>query len=108
MNLRQVGISFLGLLPFTLLHAAPTSTTTTPIKHLVVIFDENNSFDHYFGTYPFATNPAGDPAFYPEPDTPSVNGLTSTLLQHNSNGVAPFRLDRSQAVTCDNDNHYGT
>ena len=25
-----------------------------PIKHLVVIFDENVSFDHYFGTYPFA------------------------------------------------------
>jgi phospholipase C len=24
--------------------------TTTPIKHLVVIFQENVSFDHYFGT----------------------------------------------------------
>ena len=24
--------------------------TTTPIRHLVVIFDENVSFDHYFGT----------------------------------------------------------
>jgi phospholipase C len=31
--------------------------TTTPIKHVVVLFDENISFDHYFGTYPFATNP---------------------------------------------------
>ena len=28
--------------------------TTTPIKHLVVIFGENISFDHYFGTYPNA------------------------------------------------------
>ena len=28
--------------------------TTTPIKHLVVIFQENVSFDHYFGTYPNA------------------------------------------------------
>jgi phospholipase C len=26
--------------------------TTTPIKYVVVIFQENNSFDHYFGTYP--------------------------------------------------------
>ena len=26
--------------------------TRTPIKHLVVIFQENVSFDHYFGTYP--------------------------------------------------------
>jgi phospholipase C len=33
-----------------------------PIKHLVVIFDENISFDHYFGTYPNALNPAGEPA----------------------------------------------
>jgi phospholipase C len=24
--------------------------TKTPIKHLVVIFNENESFDHYFGT----------------------------------------------------------
>jgi len=36
-----------------------TTPTTTPIKHVVVIFDENVSFDHYFGTYPNATNPAG-------------------------------------------------
>ena len=31
--------------------------TTTPIKHVVVIFGENISFDHYWGTYPIATNP---------------------------------------------------
>ncbi|RZL57625.1 MAG: hypothetical protein EOP65_06675, partial [Sphingomonas sp.] len=36
--------------------------TATPIKHLVVIFGENQSFDHYFGTYPQASNPAGEPA----------------------------------------------
>ena len=37
--------------------------TTTPIKHLVVIFQENVSFDHYFATYPTATNPASEPSF---------------------------------------------
>jgi len=78
----------------------------TPIKHVVVIFDENNSFDHYFGSYPNATNPPGEPAFYPTGDTPAVNGLNGPLLTHNPNSVAPFRLDRSMAVTCDNDNHY--
>ena len=31
--------------------------TATPIKHLVVIFQENVSFDHYFGTYPNAHEP---------------------------------------------------
>src|SRR5580693_4646534 len=28
----------------------------TPIKHVVVLFNENVSFDHYFGTYPTAAN----------------------------------------------------
>lgn len=84
----------------------PQSKTTTPIKYLVVIFDENNSFDHYFGTYPFAANPPGEPEFHAAPETPAVNGLTAPLLLHNLNPANPFRLDRSQAATCDNDNHY--
>ena len=52
--------------------------TATPIKHLVVIFDENNSFDHYFGTYPNA-QPNLDGSVYfgrPKNGTPLVNGLT--------------------------------
>ena len=33
--------------------AAPNvAKTATPIRHLVVVFQENVSFDHYFGTYP--------------------------------------------------------
>jgi phospholipase C len=80
--------------------------TATPIRHLIVIFDENISFDHYFGTYPNAANPPGEPEFIAEPGTPVVNGLTSTLLQFSPDAAAPFRLDRSENVTCDNDNHY--
>ena len=86
--------------------------TATPIKHLVVIFDENNSFDHYFGTYPNA-QPNLDGSVYfgkPKDDTPLVNGLTPTLLTNNPNtltgGSNPFRLDRSQAATCNNSNSY--
>jgi phospholipase C len=82
------------------------SATTTPIRHVVVIFDENNSFDHYFGTYPRALNPQGQPAFNAAPGTPEVNGLNAALLTRNPNSVQPFRLDRSMASTCDNDNHY--
>ena len=33
---------------------APSPGTTTPIEHVVVIFGENISFDHYFGTYPLS------------------------------------------------------
>src|SRR5262245_41015936 len=79
--------------------------TATPIKHVVVIFGENESFDHYFGTYPNAANPPGEPAFHAAPNTPSVQGLTLPLLTNNPNlnpanttgATNPFRLDRSQA-----------
>ncbi len=88
--------------------------TETPIKHLVVIFDENNSFDHYFATYPKA-QPNLDGSVYfgkPKDDTPWVNGLSGTLLTNNPNflngGSNPFRLDRSQAATCNNSNNYTT
>jgi len=85
------------------------------IRHVVVIFQENVSFDHYFGVYPHALNPPGEPAFAPLPDTPSVDGYTSSLLHQNPNflnrengaGRAnPFRLDRSEAATADQDHDY--
>ncbi|TMC37753.1 MAG: phospholipase, partial [Chloroflexi bacterium] len=83
-----------------------TSTTATPINHLVVIFDENISFDHYFGTYPFAKNLPGEPQFNASRNTPSVNGLNMALLKANPNLANPTRLDRSQALTCDQDHNY--
>ena len=91
-----------------------TPGTTTPIRHVVVIFQENVSFDHYFGTYPNATNPQGEPAFTPVAGTPTVNGLSGGLLTNNPNlnpvngaGASnPFRLDRSQAATADQDHDY--
>ena len=87
---------------------APTATVTTatPIKHLVVIFQENVSFDHYFGTYPHATNPSGEPSFTPAAGTPTVNGLSGALLASNPNLGNPHRWDRSQAITCDQDHDY--
>jgi phospholipase C len=94
--------------------ADSSGQTRTPIKHLVVIFEENATFDHYFGTYPHATNPPGEPPFTPRAGTPSVNGLETTvqgapgetLLSDNPNEANPQRLDRAQALTCDQDHHY--
>jgi phospholipase C len=80
--------------------------TATPIKHLVVIFQENASFDHYFGTYPYALNPPGEPQFVAKPGTPHVNGLAPDLLLHNPNAANPQRLDPSQALTCGPSNNY--
>ena len=45
--------------------------TQTPIEHLVVLFDENVSLDHCFGTHPNATNAPGEPAFHAAPGTPA-------------------------------------
>lgn len=85
---------------------AAAEDPATPIRHVVVIFGENISFDHYFGTYPNATNPPGESAFKAKPGTPTVNGLTPELLTTNPNLTNPARLDPSMAITCDNDNHY--
>ena len=89
--------------------AAPTvnnsAKTTSPIKHVVVIYQENVSFDHYFGTYPKATNTDGQP-FTAKPLTPAVNGLTRELLTANPNGVNPQRLGASNILTCDQNHNY--
>ena len=93
----------------------------TKIKHLVVIFQENVSFDHYFGTYPHATNSDGQPwhgaqgakinGLY---NTPGLNGQ-GTLLTNNPNNdadgnqVNPRRLDPADindVLTCDQDHDY--
>src|SRR5579862_1168335 len=86
--------------------AAALMPTQTPIKYLVVIDDENVSFDHYFATYPEAANPPGEPEFKALPNTPSVNNIKGVLATQNLNLVNPFRLDRSQFFTCDNTNFY--
>jgi len=87
---------------------AEGAETTTPIKHVIVIFQENISFDHYFATYPYATNPTGEPPFFARPDTPRVNNLLSGgLLDENPNSTQPFRMDTGAAsVTCDQNHSY--
>ncbi len=110
--------------PVTSISVQDAVGTATPIKHLVVIFGENRSFDHYFGTYPNASNTTGEPAFTPASGTPTVNGLTSALLTANPNAtnaanlakaksagfpasyLNPFRVDRAQANTASQNHAY--
>jgi phospholipase C len=115
--------------------AAAAFNTTTKIKHLVVIFGENNSFDHYFATYPKAQNKVGEPTFNEIAGTPLANNLVtpldpthgfvplvdggaaadSGLLTSNPNflnvnnttgATNPFRLAPSQAATEDENHSY--
>jgi phospholipase C len=108
--------------------ARSDASTRTPIKHLVVIFQENVSFDHYFATYPRAANTDGQ-AFLAAAGTPAVDGLlpatatsipvglrhTANLLVSNPNSALPKRLDSSATglsgsaggqLTCDQDHDY--
>ena len=109
----------------------PTPTTSSAvIKHVVVIFGENISFDHYFGTYPNALNNPGETPFTPIaavpatattaaiPGTPTnISNYVSSpgLLNNNPNrnianatGASnPFRLAPAQAGTQDQDHDYG-
>jgi len=103
--------------------------TATPIKHVVVIFNENISFDHYFATYPHAMNLAGETPFIAKRGTPRVNNLTTPLdpthhfrpvsgvdlLKNNPNftnsangtdAANPFRLSPAQAATQDQGHNY--
>jgi phospholipase C len=80
----------------------------SPIQHVVVIFGENVSFDHYFGTYPNATNADGQP-FTPDMHTPQTDGLSGSLLTANPNGANPRRYDPATVadiLTCDQDHNY--
>ena len=88
--------------------------TTTPIKHVVVLFQENVPFDRYFGVYPHALNPPGEPRFDPrsrhtgrrraDPDTadsgirtqPPPTGSTGTQTQ--SLRVQPRLHERSSSA----------
>ncbi len=102
--------------------------TATPVEHVVVIFQENESFDHYFGTYPSAANSDGQ-TFRAAKGTPAVDGLppatshslppnlrhSTNLLTANPNAAQPQRLDSSPTglsghaggqLTCDEDHNY--
>ena len=92
------------------------TTSAQVIKHVVVIFGENISFDHYFGTYPNALNNPGETKFTAVAGTPTPNNyvanpglLTANPNLNAANGAGasnPFRLSPAQAVTADQDHNY--
>jgi len=97
--------------------ARPTKQDPPPpaggeIQHVVVVFQENVSYDHYFGTYPSAANFSGEQPFTAAAGTPSSDNYLAhpDLLTANPNGANPQRLDPqvvNQLLTCDQDHAYG-
>ena len=104
-GLLGVGVVAGAVLAVGIAGAAPppgSNHTKTPIKHLVVIFQENVSFDHYFGTYPNAANPGGQnggPTFTARPGTPAVDGLVPA-----TDSSLPASLQHSTDLTQTNPN----
>lgn len=106
MRTKEIWSRFFFILALLTTSTLQAVKTATPIKHLVVIFQENRTFDHYFATYPYAQNNPGETPFQPSKNTPAVNGLSASMLMLNPNAVQPFRLAPSQANTCDPDHLY--
>jgi phospholipase C len=121
--------------PTTAPDVAAMYATATPIKHIVIIFGENISFDHYFATYPVAMNLVGETPFTGKSILPvnGVNNLSTPLdpthafaavtgvdlLNANPNGPTgsgavgnganvanPFRLGPAQAASADQGHNY--
>jgi len=66
--------------------AAEQLTTTTPIKHFMVLMQANHSFDNYFGTYPGADG------------TPDKTCVPVDPLVPDTDCVHPFHLE-GQGIT---------
>ena len=70
---------------------------TTPIKHLVVIFQENHSFDGYFATYPVAANPPDQP-HVPRAAGHAVGQRAHADAHRAESQLVPALPDRPDAV----------
>jgi phospholipase C len=66
---------------------ARASITATPIQHVIVIVQENHSFDNYFGTYPTANGTLLDPT---TAHLQSVDGLRDHVcVPYGASCVSP-------------------
>ena len=100
---RAVAVCAAAAATTSLVPGIAQAATTTPIEHVVVIYSENISFDHYFGTYPNALNKDGEklqgsgksaPKFTAKEGTPKAKNLENddVMGEKNPNSVKPFRI----------------
>jgi phospholipase C len=73
--------------------------TIEDVEHVVILTQENRSFDHYFGTLS-GVRGFGDRLPMPVPDSPGITNATvwyQPEASGNGQVVAPFRLDTVQS-----------
>ena len=86
-SIAAIAIAGLAFAPGSVAAGPSASPTpTTPIKHVVVLMQENHTFDNYFGTYPGANGPPASTCMPRDPTTPS------------SGCVAPYHLPSRRTV----------
>jgi phospholipase C len=73
-----------------------TADTQTPIKHLIIIMQENHSFDNYFGTYPTANGTINNSL---ASQLQIVNGIPEGVcLPHGNSCISPYWVNASNTV----------
>ena len=76
-------------------NASAFGETSTPIQHLIVIVQENHSFDNYYGTYP-TSNGTLDATLATQLEP--VNGIPNgTCLPYGTGCLAPYHTNSSIA-----------
>ncbi len=88
-EIASLGLHGCGSVSKLIPSASSGCTKITDIEHVIILTQENRSFDHYFGSYRGVRGFADQSAAFQQPDSSNtVNPPTGTLL--------PFHLDTTQ------------
>jgi phospholipase C len=87
--MRHLGVAFIVFLALTTTSSQSNlNGTLTPIEHVIVIMQENHSFDNYFGTYPTANGTLVNDI---TSQIQKVNGLPNSVCLPYGNGcLSPY------------------
>ena len=83
-----------------------SSTTSTPIQHVIIIIQENRSFDQYFGTYPNANGIPAGTCVPLDPNNPGLGCVVPFHDMHDVNAGGPHssasaQFDLDDGITTD-------
>ena len=101
MRKTRVGLSVILVVALALSpgNMAARSNTATPINHVIVIMQENHSFDNYFGTYPTANGSISDST---ASQLQPVNGIPEHVcLPIGRSCISPTLADKANSTNPD-------
>jgi len=96
LRLKSVMVALILVLALFSANRVFAPTETTPIKHVIVVMQENHSFDNYFGTYPTAN---GSLVNSITSKLQSVNGLPAGVcLPQGAECISPYPASTSNTL----------